>query len=134
MASRNLNDAHIILAEAYTKAEKEFEKLNPDSNVFVTCTYRSKVEQNELYAIGRTVKGKKVTNAQAGQSPHNYMPALAFDIAFLNLKKELDWSEKNFTAFAEIIKKIEPKIQWGGDFKSIPDKPHFELKEWRGYL
>ena len=47
----------------------------------ITHTYRSIQEQNELYAIGRTIKGNKVTNAKGGQSYHNY--GLAFDIVIL---------------------------------------------------
>jgi len=46
-----------------------------------THTYRSIQEQNELYDIGRTIKGNKVTNAKGGSSFHNY--GLAFDIVIL---------------------------------------------------
>ncbi len=37
---------------------------------------RSRERQNELYAQGRTAPGKIVTNAQGGQSFHNYGYAL----------------------------------------------------------
>lgn len=129
MASRSLSDLNKILVSAWEKAEIEFEKAkNNKVNVILTCTYRSKEEQDQLYAIGRTIKGKKVTNAKGGQSEHNNYPSTAFDIGFLKLDKTLDWSEENFHDFAFIIKKIEPRIEWGGDWK-FTDMPHFQLKK-----
>ncbi len=44
-------------------------------------TTRTFKEQDDLYALGRTKKGKKITNAKAGQSYHNY--SLALDIVLL---------------------------------------------------
>ena len=130
MASRNLKDLNNILVAAWEKAEREFEnKKSNKVNVIITCTYRSKEEQDQLFAIGRTVKGKKVTNAKGGQSMHNSYPSLAFDIAFVKLDKQLDWAEENFHEFAEIIKAIEPRVEWGGDWVSFSDMPHFQLKK-----
>jgi peptidoglycan L-alanyl-D-glutamate endopeptidase CwlK len=135
MASRSLTDLNEILVDAYNKACAEFLLLYPDkSQPFITCTYRSNDEQNALYAQGRTAKGAKVTNAQAGQSPHNYKPSAAFDIAFISLSKKLDWGKNNFRLFADIIVKIQPLVVCGIDFKSLPDAPHFELKDWRKYV
>jgi peptidoglycan L-alanyl-D-glutamate endopeptidase CwlK len=135
MASRSLTDLNEILVDAYNKACAEFLLLYPDkSQPFITCTYRSNDEQNALYAQGRTAKGAKVTNAQAGQSPHNYKPSAAFDIAFISLSTKLDWGKNNFRLFADIIVKIQPLVVCGIDFKSLPDAPHFELKDWRKYV
>lgn len=135
MASRSLTDLNEILVDAYNKACAEYLSLYPDkSQPFITCTYRSNDEQNALYAQGRTAKGAKVTNAQAGQSPHNYKPSAAFDIAFISLGKKLDWSKNNFRLFADIIAKIQPLVVCGIYFKSLPDAPHFELKDWRKYI
>lgn len=57
-------------------------------NVLITCTRRTNEEQDGLYAIGRTVPGdgisearpmgRTVTNAQRGQSAHNYGKAIDF--------------------------------------------------------
>lgn len=44
-------------------------------------TLRTIERQNELYAIGRTKKGKKVTRVRGGYSYHNY--GLAVDIVLL---------------------------------------------------
>lgn len=105
---------------------------------------RTNKEQNDLYAQGRTVKGKIVTNAKGGESVHNY--GLAFDIVILyDLDKNgtfetASWDEKkdfdqNGKAdWFEVVNYFKEKgWSWGGDFKSIYDSPHFEVKgyTWR---
>lgn len=135
MASRDKADLNEILVDAYEKACAEYKRLYPDfPQPFITCTHRNNDEQNELFYIGRTKPGKKITNARAGESPHNYKPSAAFDIAFIDIKKKLDWSNKYFRLFADIIVKLQPLVVCGIDFKSLPDAPHFELKDWRKYV
>jgi len=55
--------------------------LGKGTRLRFSYTTRTFEEQDELYAQGRTKVGKKVTNAKAGQSFHNY--GLAFDIVML---------------------------------------------------
>lgn len=126
MTSRDINDCNPILKKAYLKAEAEFNSKNT-TKVFLTATHRSNEEQERLYAQGRTTAGKIVTNARAGQSKHNRKPSDAFDIAFRKPSGRLDWSNRNFITFNQIISRIEPRIKWGGNFKSIKDLPHFEI-------
>jgi peptidoglycan L-alanyl-D-glutamate endopeptidase CwlK len=128
MPSRDLKDLDSKLVNAYNLAKGIYANRFPNEpQPFITCTHRSNEEQNQLYALGRTVKGKIVTNAKAGQSKHNSYPSKAFDIAFIGLDKKLNWNKKYFKMFADIVKEVEPSIVWGGNFKSIPDAPHFEL-------
>jgi len=135
MPSRSKTDLNEILTDAYDKTCAEFLRLYPDKpQPFLTCTFRSNQEQTALYEIGRTIKGKKVTNATAGNSAHNYNPSAAFDIAFIGLNKRLDWDKGLFVLFAEIIVKIQPLVECGLHFKSIPDAPHFQLRDWRKYI
>lgn len=92
-------------------------------------TLRTFKEQDELYAQGRTKKGAIVTNAKGGQSIHNY--GLAFDIVMLYDKdlngtfETASWQEnahwKKVVAFFK-----SNGWNWGGDFKSLRDSPHFE--------
>jgi peptidoglycan L-alanyl-D-glutamate endopeptidase CwlK len=153
MASRDTKDLHFILKEAYEKACLEYKKRYPlDPQPFACCTYRSNEEQLFLFnqpkdGIDNNGNGiideasEKVTQALPSQSPHNYLPSLAFDIAFINLKQKLDWNKALFERFAKIIKEIEPRIIWGGDWNNngnsndekFPDAPHFELKNWANY-
>jgi len=130
MASRDTNDLHVILSAAYYKAIDTYKHLYPNEpQPFVTCTFRDNDEQNELYKLG-----PKFTRAKAGQSPHNYRPSLAFDIAFITLNKKLDWNIKLFKKFADILNKIEPRIEWGGSWIEFKDGPHFELNGWKNYI
>lgn len=88
-------------------------------------------EQNDLYAKGRTAPGKKVTNAKGGSSYHNY--GLAIDLV------EIKGGEANWNFKYELLKPFAEKynLVWGGNFKSILDRPHFELtfgNHWKTLL
>jgi peptidoglycan L-alanyl-D-glutamate endopeptidase CwlK len=129
MPSRDKKDLNPILTQVYDKACEEYLRLYPDfPQPFITCTFRSGEEQNKLYALGRTEKGKIVTNAKAGQSAHNTYPSNAFDIAFITLSKALSWDDKHFIRFAEIVKKISKDVDCGC-YWHFKDSPHFELKK-----
>ena len=89
----------------------------------ISASFRSNEEQDSLYAIGRTVPGKKVTYAKGGHSFHNY--GLAIDLAADRKGKtcyDFDWSE-----IASIAKK-KYGFSWGGDIKALNDVAHFALK------
>lgn len=87
----------------------------------ITIGYRTIDEQNELYAQGRTNPGNIVTKAKGGQSFHNF--GLAVDLAVV-VSGKIDWNYD-----MALLKPIALKygIKWGGDWKSIKDKPHFEI-------
>lgn len=85
----------------------------------ITQGLRTIEEQNALYAQGRTKPGKIVTNARGGSSYHNY--GLAVDLAIIQDGKVI------WTPSADIVAAFKKAgYTWGGDFKSIKDKPHFE--------
>jgi len=87
--------------------------------------YRSVKEQDRLYAIGRTTQrnDKKVTNARGGQSWHNF--GLAVDVVFMD-DKGWSWAEKyNWKKLGILGKKCG--LSWGGDWKKLVDRPHFQL-------
>ena len=82
---------------------------------------RTIAEQNALYAQGRSKPGRKVTNAKGGQSYHNY--GLAIDLVQL-IGSSVNWQFKY-----ELLEPIATRfgIEWGGNFKSILDRPHFQI-------
>lgn len=84
---------------------------------------RTYEEQDALYAIGRTKPGKIVTNAKAGFSNHNF--GLAFDIGIFNGSSYIDESPdyKKVGAMG-----VSLGFTWGGNWLSIQDEPHFELR------
>lgn len=100
---------------------------------FITETLRSFERSNELYAQGRTTPGNIVTNAKGGSSLHNYGFALDF---VLQINGKPVWKvDANWMKVVAVFKKHG--FTWGGDFKSIPDAPHFEKSfglGWRDLL
>jgi len=90
----------------------------------ITHGYRSIEEQNKLYEQGRTKTGDKVTNAKGGSSYHNY--GLAFDVVEIKDGKAI-WDNPKWDEIAKIGKELG--FEWGGDFKSIVDKPHFQMTD-----
>lgn len=103
---------------------EDCEALDANTTLRITQGLRTFAEQEALYNQGRNGNaGKIVTNAKAGQSFHNY--GLAIDLVELddNKNEMADWHFDMAT-----LKPIADKygIVWGGDFRSIKDKPHFE--------
>lgn len=66
---------------------------------------------------------KKVTNADAGFSNHNFQ--IAFDIGVFEGKKYLGESPL-YKAVAVLGKQLG--LSWGGDWKTSKDEPHYELR------
>lgn len=95
-------------------------------NVLVTDTFRSRQEQTELYAQGRTKKGSIVTNCRYPDSPHNW--GVAFDFCRNVRGREYDNSDHFFERCGAIGKKLG--LTWGGDWKKFVDKPHLELTKF----
>lgn len=90
--------------------------------LLVTNGFRSVAEQNKLYAQGRTTKGKIVTNAKGGQSNHNFGEAV--DLGFI-VQNEISWEESLYYKIGGWAAKVG--LKWGGNWKSIKDKPHVEI-------
>lgn len=118
--SRKIEDLHPTVKRGAIELLKRCSKLG--LNVIITQTLRDVEYQNFLYAKGRTSGGKIVTNAKGGSSYHNY--GLAFDIC-----KNVGGHEYDDLKFFESVGKVWEEMggTWGGNFKSIPDKPHFEF-------
>lgn len=146
MASRNKADLYPPLREVYEYGVMRWGMENKHlPQPFLTASYRANKEQDVLYNQPHDGKDNDgdgkiderdefVTNAKAGQSPHNYFPSLAFDIAFINNEtNKLDWSPELFKKFYDFIsEKYKDVITWGGGFK-FRDYPHFEWKTWKDF-
>lgn len=94
-------------------------------NIKITQTYRDKEYQDYLYAQGRTRSGNIITNARGGYSFHNFNPSFAFDVC-INSKSDA-YNIELLNKVGQIGKSIG--LEWGGDFKSIVDRPHFQYTE-----
>lgn len=94
-----------------------------DINLRIAGAYRSIAEQDSLYAQGRNGNsGQKVTNAKGGQSYHNF--GLAFDLVEIKADKSANY-EYDHGLVSNIGKNLG--FEWGGDWKSIVDKPHYQM-------
>lgn len=92
--------------------------------LLVSCTYRSGEEQNALYAQGRTKPGRKVTNAKAGQSFHQYRVALDL-YPLVHGKPDFSGTSPNWQKIAVIFKRHG--FEWAGDWKRFRELPHFQM-------
>lgn len=86
---------------------------------------RTYAEQNELFK-----KRPKVTNAKGGQSNHNF--GIAWDVGIFSGNKYYTGATSvEEKAYIELSKLILPtlgdKLSWGGNWKSIVDRPHYEM-------
>lgn len=119
-----LNQLHPLIREKALLAYNQAVRITPKGiHPYITQTLRTFKESDALYAQGRTTKGSIVTNAKAGQSYHNYGLALDFVIQ----KDEVfNWAvDANWMLVVNIFKKNG--FEWGGDWKSFKDFPHFEM-------
>jgi len=113
--------------------------LTGKAKVRITQGLRTFAEQDALYAIGRTKPGKKVTNAQAGKSIHNF--GFAVDICMIIDKKVAswdttkDWDNDQVADWYECVKIFAKQSwEWGGNWKTFKDLPHFDKRgfnDWR---
>ena len=91
---------------------------------------RTHAEQDALYAQGRTTGGEIVTNARGGYSNHNF--GIAFDIGVFSGNRYLPESPL-YKAVGALG--MELGLEWGGNWTSIVDQPHFQLRpDWAAGL
>lgn len=84
---RNLSNVHPILRDKVNLLLAEL--ASEGVSAFVSYGGRTVVEQDALYALGRTKPGKRVTDARGGFSYHNYF--VAADILCLDGKGNIIW-------------------------------------------
>lgn len=86
----------------------------------ITEGKRSWFQQARLYAQGRILPGPIVTNAPPGSSVHE--SGNAFDVAIMGPRP---YDPELMGYVGQIGKALG--LRWGGEFKTLDDKPHFEL-------
>ena len=127
--SRDLNELHPEIRPLIDGFLADVKAAGID--MIVTCTYRSFAEQNTLYEQGRTTPGAIVTNAQGGQSAHNY--GLAVDVVpICNGKCVWNIHDPAWQKIGQIGQ--AHGLRWyGAPGAKFPETPHFELPHWEAY-
>ncbi len=127
-SSRALADLHPSLQIAWAWMLTKWIEIHPTLPApFITQTSRSGADQDADYARGRSLPGKIVTAARAGQSLHGWISeqggACAFDVAFKDKTGALAWNDSLFSQLGAIG--LQAGLGWGGTWHN-PDKPHFQ--------
>ena len=88
---------------------------------------RTYAEQDALYAQGRTKPGDVVTKAKGGESNHNF--GLAFDIGVFEGGRYLTGEPGDSAKYKAVgVLGTELGLDWGGNWKTLVDQPHFQLR------
>jgi peptidoglycan L-alanyl-D-glutamate endopeptidase CwlK len=135
-----LTPATQAAARKFLAAIAESNRLPAGYAVKIICGTRTYAEQDALYAQGRTAPGPVVTNAPGGFSNHNF--GIAFDLGVFDQSgRYIDdlpdaglagWDEARVSHFYRSLAPIGKALglEWGGDWESIDDEPHYELNPW----
>lgn len=119
------------------KKIKELKKLCADNGITIRITecLRTVSEQDALYAKGRTKPGSKVTNCQGKSYSSMHQWGVAFDYVIdqdTDKDGDVDINDLYCSKLMNVVGKLGQSIglEWGGSWKSIVDKPHFQLPDW----
>lgn len=113
----NLSGVHPDLARVARRAIISFDFV-------VIWGQRGRADQEAAFRSG-------ASRAHFGQSPHNFVHALAFDAC----PWPIDWKDiPKFDAMGRVMlaaaREEGVNLTWGGGFRR-KDRPHFELTNWR---
>lgn len=115
--SRDISKLHPFVAVLCNKLVELCK--NEGINIIVTSTLRDAEYQRYLY---ENVPGSTTTPLVG---PHGF--GLAFDVALI-INGKADWSnQKLWNRIGALGKSLG--LEWGGDWKSIVDKPHFQYAQ-----
>ena len=127
---QRLNTAHPDLVLLFVEALAD--PACP-SDITILEGYRSKERQNELYEQGKS-------QLRYPRSFHNKSPSMAVDAA--PYVGGISWDWKYYYPLAEHIKRVwarlqalgrvgsEHRLEWGGDWTSFADGPHWQLVDY----
>jgi len=122
--ARSEKNIATLLPEVRSNARTLVQKAASNGiNIQVISGLRTYAQQDALYAKGRTAPGPKVTNARGGYSNHNF--GIAFDVGVFSGASYLAESAK-YKAVG--VLGMDLGLEWGGNWTSIVDQPHFQLR------
>lgn len=123
---RDITLCHPRLQKLITQLTSEC--ANAGLPIKIGESFRSVAEQDALYAQGRTQPGSVVTNARGSSYSSQHQWGIAADFYRADGKGAYNESGDYFKKVGELAKNLG--LGWGGDWKSIVDKPHLYLPDW----
>ena len=129
MASRKLSDLAPGYAQRFVQWLDACRAQGLD--LLVTSTLRTMAEQDALYAIGRTKPGKRVTNAKAGMSAHNYGLALDF-VPIVDGKPEWTGKSAQWQMAGSLAGSYG--LEWAGKWTRFRELAHVQVPGWRSLV
>ena len=111
------------LATADEKLQLLFNEVIKEFDCTVIEGHRSLKRQKELFD-----KGASQIDGISKKGKHNYFPSRAVDV----VPYPLDWNDiESFKKLGEVVKRkakeLNIKIEWGGDWVSFKDYPHWQI-------
>ena len=130
---RDVTQLHPRLQEKFELLQKKCAQKG--IAIRATECLRTAKEQDALYAKGRTAPGPKVTNASGKDAKSMHQWGVAVDIVIdmdADNDGDIDIRDLYNVKLLNVVGKIGESIglEWGGSWKSIVDKPHFQLPDW----
>lgn len=124
MGARRFSE--ISLKRLYTchpKLITLFKMVLGERDCIILCGFRNEADQNKAFDEGKS-------KLRWPKGNHNKQPSRAVDVAPF----PLNWDdEQSFRDLAGIVKQqaacLGIKVNWGGDWHSFKDLPHWELDE-----
>jgi peptidoglycan L-alanyl-D-glutamate endopeptidase CwlK len=134
----------LLLVNAHIDLQRVLKRAILRYDFTILCTHRNKADQEKALAEGRS-------KACYGQSPHNFVPSVAVDIAPYPInwgdtgtpeerKAALHRFDEMHDVIMQCAKELSVPLRWGGDWDGNPatpnklnDLPHFELNPWRNF-
>jgi|DEB0MinimDraft_10_1074344.scaffolds.fasta_scaffold11388_5 peptidoglycan L-alanyl-D-glutamate endopeptidase CwlK len=128
-SAARLSTCHHVLVALFDQAIE-----TSPADMTVLCGHRGEEEQNAAFNSG-------ASKLQWPKSKHNRSPSLAVDVAPW-VCGAVSWDWPDYYPLADHIKatwaSLPPEVtagwrlQWGGDWRSFRDGPHWELVPARG--
>lgn len=90
-------------------------------DIHVSWSFRDATDQETAFRDGKT-------KLHYPDSPHNLLPSRAIDLFQLDASGHAVWCPRPFAALDAYNKTNCLSILWGGEFKSLGDYDHFQIK------
>lgn len=144
MSTPNINDACLAIRDKWEEIKNEFFKRAPGKYLVLTTVHRTPEVQLTLFKKGRkqlpngewviTDKSQVVTNVDGYTNigAHNFKPSRAIDVCVVdNQTGKALWKEDYYFPLVEIARGVG--LESGGEWQSIKDWPHLQVKDFRNY-